>query len=63
MKVLITGTTQGIGQAIALHFLQQGHQVVGIDRRKRALSMHSIPMWCAMCGIGNICHRWMMWIF
>ena len=32
MKVLITGTHQGIGQAIARLFLQEGHQVIGIDR-------------------------------
>ena len=32
MKVLITGTTQGIGKAIAALFLARGHQVVGIDR-------------------------------
>ena len=33
MKVLITGTTQGIGRAIALRFLDAGHEVVGIDRQ------------------------------
>lgn len=33
MKVLITGTTQGIGKAIAERFLQEGHQVIGIDRQ------------------------------
>jgi len=32
MKVLITGTTQGIGRAIAALFLQRGHTVMGIDR-------------------------------
>ena len=32
MKVLITGSSQGIGRAIALHFLGKGHTVIGIDR-------------------------------
>lgn len=32
MKVLITGTTQGIGKAIALKFLENNHFVIGIDR-------------------------------
>lgn len=38
MKVLITGTTQGIGRAIALHFLERGHSVVGIDRQPSSIS-------------------------
>ena len=38
MKVLITGTSQGIGQAIARRFLLEGHQVVGIDRQQSTLS-------------------------
>lgn len=38
MKVLITGTTQGIGKAIAQLFLRQGHQVVGIDRQSASIS-------------------------
>lgn len=31
MKVLITGTSCGIGEAIAKEFLSQGHDVIGID--------------------------------
>lgn len=33
MKILITGTSQGIGRAIAELFLNEGHQVIGIDRQ------------------------------
>ena len=32
MKVLITGTSQGIGKAIAEKFISEGHTVLGIDR-------------------------------
>ena len=32
MKILITGTSQGIGKAIAMLFLEYGHDVIGIDR-------------------------------
>ena len=37
MKVLITGTSQGIGKAIAELFLQKGHTVMGIDRQEASL--------------------------
>lgn len=37
MKILITGTAQGIGNAIATHFLKMGHDVVGMDRQKSTL--------------------------
>ena len=31
MKVLITGTTKGIGRCTALKFLTEGHDVIGLD--------------------------------
>lgn len=34
MKVLITGTSQGIGEAIAKLFLKENHEVIGIDRQE-----------------------------
>ena len=37
MKVLITGTTQGIGKAIAELFLKNGHDVIGIDRQETSI--------------------------
>ncbi len=37
MKILITGTSQGIGKAIAEHFMAKGHEVVGIDRKEATL--------------------------
>ena len=33
MRILITGTSQGIGRAIADIFLSRGHEVFGIDRQ------------------------------
>ncbi len=37
MKVLITGTSQGIGKAIAELFLNKGHTVIGIDRQNKTI--------------------------
>ena len=37
MKILITGTSQGIGKAIALFFLENGHEVIGIDRHAASI--------------------------
>lgn len=37
MKILITGTSQGIGKAIAELFISKGHDVVGIDRQEASI--------------------------
>ena len=37
MKVLITGTSKGIGRAIAEKFLTEGHEVMGVDVLPAAL--------------------------
>lgn len=37
MKVLITGTTQGIGRGISDYFLKNGHAVIGIDRQEKSI--------------------------
>ena len=38
MKVLITGTSNGIGRATALIFLDRGHEVIGIDKEDSSIS-------------------------
>lgn len=38
MNILITGTSQGIGQAIALMFLSENHNVIGIDRNNQSIN-------------------------
>ena len=38
MKIVVTGSSNGIGKAIALKFLQSGHTVVGIDKVKTTFS-------------------------
>lgn len=37
MKILITGTSQGIGKAIAERFLKDNHKVFGIDRQEASI--------------------------
>lgn len=41
MKVLVTGTSQGIGRAIAKCFLNNGHLVYGIDRKRTSIESGS----------------------
>lgn len=37
MRVLITGTSSGIGKGIADKFLKEGYTVIGIDRREASI--------------------------
>lgn len=41
MRILITGTSRGIGRSIAELFLQQQHEVIGIDREKATIDNES----------------------
>lgn len=40
MKVLITGTSQGIGKALAELYLGKGHEVVGLDRQASSIAFY-----------------------
>lgn len=41
MKVLVTGSSEGIGKAIALKFLNEGHNVIGIDLNSSSINHNS----------------------
>ena len=55
MKVLITGTSQGIGNAIALRFLKEGYEVVGIDRQESTIQHGNYKHYvCDVCDYENL---------
>jgi NAD(P)-dependent dehydrogenase (short-subunit alcohol dehydrogenase family) len=47
MKIAITGHSAGIGQAFARVFAEQGHEIVGLDRRN-GYNIRSVPKVAAM---------------
>ena len=55
MKILITGTSQGIGRAIAERFLNENHEVIGIDRNDASFSHDSYTHYkCDVCDYENL---------
>lgn len=46
MRILITGTSQGIGKAIAERFLKENHEVIGIDRQTEGIIHKNYTHYC-----------------
>ncbi len=55
MKILITGTSQGIGRAIAQRFLRDGNTVYGIDRQESSIDNENYTHYvCDVCDYENL---------
>ena len=59
MLILITGTSRGIGKAIALRFLQEKHDVIGFDIEEKTIDHvnyvhHIVDVSCPSDFIDNI---------
>ena len=60
MKVLITGTSRGIGRACAIKYLEEGNEVIGFDIKESSIKGYDsyTHMLVAICGelpdIGNV---------
>ena len=55
MNVVVTGTSQGIGRAIAWLFLERGHRVFGIDRQESSITHEGYTHYvCDVRDIANL---------
>lgn len=57
MRVLITGTSSGIGKAIAEKFLKEGFDVTGFDRKEASISQDLYTHFCLDIRDGNNIRR------
>lgn len=50
MKLIITGTSRGIGKALLTQALKQGHEVISISRNKTSLDISDASNWIEILG-------------
>lgn len=55
MRVLVTGSSQGIGKSIAEKFLAEAHEVIGIDRQETGICHENYKHYvCDVCDYDNL---------